>query len=116
MRLLVLYPQEWRENMKTRQEYAKLIRKLEILSTIFMTVGFLLSLIMNWGIYGIIFVVLIFLIFNIFSYRFMKICRCEYCNSIDIFTKKFGFTNGIKSHCPACHKKIKNTIKYIEKK
>lgn len=96
--------------MKSRKEYVKKIRRLEILSSLFMILGTFISIVFHFKIFGLITIVVIFILFNIYIYSLMKQIRCRDCDNVDIFEKKFGFTYGIKSHCPRCNHKLKDKV------
>ena len=96
--------------MKTRNEFAKLIRRIEIFSLLFMILGAGTSIIMGWGVLGLLIVVVIYLILTAYTYTLMKKCKCEKCGHVEIFEKSHGITVGVLSHCPECNTKLKDNV------
>jgi|GEM_PF-383202 len=96
--------------MKTRSEIGKDVRRLEIISFLFMAVGVVAVLVMGWGTLGVIGVLVIFLAVSWFSFTRIQKAACEYCGCTDVFEKTAGFTSGVRPVCPECHKKLKANV------
>lgn len=92
--------------MKNREAYISLIKKLEILSSILLVVFIVLSVVMKWGLAGIVLGIVIYILIAIYTYSIIKKCACPSCGNTEIFIRKRGMIVGVEKRCPRCHKKL----------
>lgn len=92
--------------MKSREIYISLIKKLEILSSVFLVVMLILSLVMKWGLAGIVSGIIIYILISIYTYSIIKKCACPSCGNTEIFIRKKGMIVGVEERCPRCHKRL----------
>ena len=62
MKSFVSFHQEWREYMKSRNQYAKTIRRIEIGSNFLLIIGILVSFFMSLGLPGTIGTVVLYIL------------------------------------------------------
>ena len=94
--------------MKSRNQYAKAIRRIEIFSNFFLIIGIVASFFMSLGLPGTIGTLVIYVLLMAYNYRLMKRCRCDACGYVDVFTKSRSFVSGVEKRCPHCNHKLKN--------
>lgn len=93
--------------MKSRNQYAKTIRRIEIGSNFLLIIGILVSFFMSWGLPGTIGTVVLYILLMAYNFTLMKRCRCDSCGHVDIFTKSRSFVTGVEQRCPNCNHKLK---------
>ena len=61
--------------MKNREAYISLIKKLEILSSILLVVFIVLSVVMKWGLAGIVSGIVIYILIAIYTYSIIILAK-----------------------------------------
>ena len=96
--------------MKSRNQYAKTIRRIEIGSNFLLIIGILVSFFMSWGLLGTIGTVVRYILLMAYNFKLMKRCRCDSCGHVDVFTKSRSFVTGVEKRCPHCNHKLKSDV------